>query len=87
MGDFNLRIPPQGGYPPTKSKVNEKRKAAFNGWLIPTSGIQRTFIDHVAISVDLRVECLRFISKVSPDGRQLSDHNGVCVDVELGNQP
>ena len=81
LGDFNLRIPPYRGYPPISSEVNAKRKAAFRGWLIPTSGIHRGFIDHIAMSTDLRVESMRFISKVEPDGQQLSDHNGVCVDV------
>ena len=80
LGDFNLRIPPVG-YPRAGSEVDQKRQATLAGWLIPTSGIQRRFIDHVAMSTDLRVECLRFISKFAPDGQQLSDHNGVCIDL------
>ena len=81
VGDFNLRIPPFGGYPPVKSEVNAKRKETFVGWLIPTSGIQRRFIDHIAMSTDLRVEKMRFISKNAEDDTPLSDHNGVVIDV------
>ncbi|MYD09231.1 MAG: endonuclease/exonuclease/phosphatase family protein [Chloroflexi bacterium] len=86
LGDFNLQIPPFG-YPRAGSEVDQKRRATFGGWLIPTSGIHRGFIDHVAMSTDLRVDCLRFISKIAPDGQRLSDHNGVCLDVEIVIQP
>lgn len=79
-GDFNLQIPPFG-YPRKGSDVDRKREAAFNGWLIPTSGIRRHFIDHIAMSTDLGVESMQFISKYSADGMQLSDHNGVVIDV------
>lgn len=78
LGDFNMQIPP-AGYPSAGSKVNAKRKETFAGWLIPTAGIQRRFIDHVAISADLRVESMHFISKQAEDGTRLSDHNGVCL--------
>ena len=80
LGDFNLQIPPFG-YPGRNSPVNGLRKRAFKGWLIPTAGIRRHFVDHVAMSSDLRVEYLRFISKLAPDGLKLSDHNGVCLEV------
>ena len=86
LGDFNIQIPPKN-YPYPGSKVDQRRRETFGGWLIPTSGIQRTFIDHVAMSVDLRLDCLCFISKIAPNGTRLSDHNGVCVDVEFDNQP
>lgn len=80
LGDFNLQIPPKN-YPYPDSEVDQKRQTTFGGWLIPTVGIHRGFIDHVAMSADLRVECLRFISKVGPDGQQLSDHNGVLLEI------
>lgn len=80
MGDYNLQIPPFG-YPRKGSKVDRKRAATFVGWLIPTSGIRRHFIDHIAMSTDLGVESTQFISKHSADGTQLSDHNGVVLEV------
>lgn len=80
LGDFNLQIPPIN-YPYPGSEVDRKRQATFDDWLIPTSGIHRGFIDHVAISADLSVESLQFISKTAPDGQQLSDHNGVCINL------
>ena len=83
LGDFNLRIPPFRGYPPVNSDVNMKRKRTFKGWLIPTSGIQARFIDHIAISPDLRADRMRFVSKSAADGQQLSDHNGCCIDLEI----
>ncbi len=81
LGDYNLHIPPGKASRQTKA-VSRKCEATFAGWLIPTSGIHRRFIDHVAISQDLRVECLRFISRVAADGAELSDHNGVCIDLQ-----
>ena len=80
LGDFNLQIPPFG-YPRKGSELDRKRAATFDGWLIPTSGLRRHFIDHVAMSTDLGVESMLFISKHSADGTQLSDHNGVVIDV------
>lgn len=85
LGDFNLQIPPFG-YPRRGSEVDRKRQATFAGWLIPTSGIRQHFIDHVAMSTDLRVECLRFISKDTPDGQRLSDHNGVVIDLAIADR-
>ena len=79
-GDFNLQIPPFG-YPQKDGEVDQKRKQTFDDWLIPTSGLGRHFIDHVAMSTDLRVESMRFISKVAADGQKLSDHNGVFIEV------
>lgn len=80
VGDFNLQIP-AFNYPYPNSEVNQKRNATFEGWLIPTSGIRKHFIDHVAMTADLGVESLRFISKIAQDGTRLSDHNGVVIDV------
>ena len=81
LGDFNLQIPPFN-YPGKRSDVNRKREATFDSWLIPTSGIRRHFLDHIAMTTDLRVDSLKFISCVADDGTRLSDHNGVCVEIE-----
>ncbi len=81
-GDFNLQIPARG-YPGAKSDVNQQRRLTFSGWLIPTSGIRRHFIDHVAMSTDLRVESMQFVSKYASDGKPLTDHNGVCINLEI----
>lgn len=80
LGDFNMQIP-AFNYPYKGSAVNQKRKETFDGWLIPTSGIRKHFIDHVAMSTDLQVASLQFISKFAADGTQLSDHNGVVLEV------
>lgn len=82
LGDFNLQIPPHN-YPYPRSEVNQKRKEAFDGWLIPTAGISRHFIDHIAMSTELKMESLWYISRFAPDGSELSDHNGVVIDIEL----
>lgn len=83
LGDFNMQIPPFN-YPYKGSEVNQKRKATFDGWLIPTAGISRHFIDHIAMSTELRVDALRFISRYDSDETQLSDHNGVVIDIARG---
>ena len=80
LGDFNLQIPAYN-YPYRRSEVNQKRKATFDSWLIPTAGISRHFIDHIAMSTDLRVNTLQYISEFAPDETRLSDHNGVCIDI------
>ena len=80
LGDFNMQIPPFN-YPYRRSAVNQKRKETFDGWLIPTAGISRHFIDHIAMSTELRVNSLRYISQFASDGTRLSDHNGVFIEV------
>lgn len=85
VGDFNLQIPPVN-YPNPRSKsggelVNDKRKKTFSGWLIPTSGIRKHFVDHIAMSTDLRVGSMRFIRKLRLDGKDLNDHNGVFMEI------
>ena len=88
LGDFNLEIPPRG-YPPRKSVVNRKREATFSGWTMPTSGVwddpalDVTFKDHVALSADVCARPPQFFSRFDGDGSTLSDHNGVCIDIEL----
>ena len=89
MGDFNLQIPPSA-YPRAGSEVDQKRLATFAGWQIPTAGeiidpaLDKRFIDHVALSHDIIVNCRDFISRTLDDGTVLSDHNGVCIDVAAG---
>lgn len=79
-GDFNMQIPPSN-YPYPGNTVNQKRKGTFDGWLIPTAGIDRRFIDHIAMSKDLRVDSMQFVSRFDADGTELSDHNGVVIDI------
>ena len=80
LGDFNMQIP-AFNYPYERSVVNQKRKETFYGWLIPTAGISRHFIDHIAMSSELRVNSLQYISRFDSDDSQLSDHNGVVIEV------
>ena len=87
LGDFNLQIPPRG-YPGKSSKVNQKREATFSGWTIPTAGnfdnpaLDKPFIDHIALSPDTRSGPPQFFSRFDTDGTQLSDHNGVFIEIE-----
>lgn len=90
LGDFNLRIPPRGrGYPGKEHPVNQKRETTFSGWTIPTAGdradtaLDRPFIDHIALSPDIRSQRPQFFSRFDTDGAKLSDHNGVCIEIEL----
>lgn len=80
LGDFNMQIP-AFNYPYKDSAVNQKRQATFDGWLIPTAGISRHFSDHIAMSTELRVSSLSYISAYDIDDTQLSDHNGVVINV------
>ena len=88
LGDFNLEIPPRG-YPGKKSVVNQKREATFSGWTMPTAGVwddpalDKTFKDHIALSPDIRAQPPQFLGRFDIDGSELSDHNGVCIDIEL----
>ena len=88
LGDFNLQIPPKG-YPDKNSIVNQKREATFSGWTIPTAGVcgdpalDKPFIDHIALSPDIRSRPPQFFSRFDADGTQLSDHNGVCIEIEF----
>ena len=90
-GDFNLQIPPKNyPYPGSKcggESVNRKREATFEGWNIPTAGeiedpaLDRRFIDHIALSPDIKLQNMRFVSRFYK-AVELSDHNGVCIDLE-----
>lgn len=87
LGDYNLHIPP--------GKTSRQTKAAsqicgttFADWNIVTAGelddpaLDKRFIDHIALSEDIVLRSMRFISRFAEDGTRLSDHNGVCIDVE-----
>ena len=86
VGDFNLQIPPKN-YPYPSQEVNQSREETFCGLDIPTAGeldesaLDKRFIDHVALSQDIELESMRFISRFAEDGKPLSDHNGVCIEV------
>ena len=87
LGDFNLQIPPKG-YPGKNSIVNQKRESTFSGWAIPTAGawddpvLDKSFIDHIALSPDIQSRPPQFFSRFDADENQLSDHNGVCIEIE-----
>ena len=86
LGDFNLQIPPKT-YPRPNTPVNQKREATFAGWSIPTTGekddsaLDKRFIDHIALTPEVRIQSLRFVSRFAADGTRLSDHNGVFIEV------
>ncbi len=86
LGDYNLHIPPGKASRQTKA-VSQKCAATFAGWNIATAGelndpaLDKRFIDHVALSKDIALKSMRFISRFAEDGTVLSDHNGVCLDV------
>ena len=88
LGDFNLQIPPKN-YPYPNSEVDRKRQATFARYNIPTSdaghdpALDKRFIDHIALSHDINVNETKFFSRFHSDGTELSDHNGVCIDVSL----
>ncbi len=84
MGDFNQTIGPrsrapaslqralQNAFPPNVSIVTSELE--FEG---------RRTIDHVALSDDLTVETLEIVSNLH-EGRRLTDHFGVAVEVSGG---
>lgn len=86
LGDYNLQIPPGKASRQTKA-VSEKCAATFASWEIATAGelidpaLDKGFIDHVALSPDIEIASMRFISRFAEDGTRLSDHNGVCIDI------
>ena len=87
LGDFNLQIPAKN-YPYPRSEVNGKRETTFASWHLPTSGelndpaLDKRFIDHIAHTADIRANSMQFISRFDKDGARLSDHNGVCIEIE-----
>ena len=81
MGDFNQIIGPGSRAP---AKLQASLRAAFpSGMTIVTSDLAfqgRKSIDHVVLSDDLAAESVDAVSN-DHDGRRLSDHFGVSVDV------
>ncbi len=81
MGDFNQVIGPGSRAP---AKLQAALRAAFPpGMTIVTSELAlegRKSIDHVVLSDDLAAESVDAVSN-EHDGRRLSDHFGVVVDV------
>lgn len=88
LGDYNLQIPP-GGYPGHHSQVNREREMTFSGWNIITAGklehagLDRKFIDHVALSKHFSVFDMQFIQRTTKNGLEISDHNGVRIKIRL----
>ncbi|MCY4071095.1 MAG: hypothetical protein OXG60_07340 [Chloroflexi bacterium] len=88
IGDYRLQIPPRT-YPYPSMVVNKKREETFTGWSIPTAvdyravGLDKPMVDHIALTSDFRVRYMDFISRFSTDILSLSDHNGVCIGVDL----
>ncbi len=86
LGDYNLHIPRGKTSGQTKA-VSQKCAATFTDWNIPTAGespdpsLDKRFIDHIALSKDIVLRSIRFISRFAEDGTRLSDHNGVCIEV------
>lgn len=88
LGDFNLQIPARG-YPKEKSRVNQLREETFARYQIPTAGelddpaLDKPFIDHVALTSDIEVKSMQFISRFTSSGTELSDHNGVLLEIQV----
>ncbi len=86
LGDFNLQIPPGKTSRQTKA-VSQLCQSTFAGWHIPTAGeisdpaLDKRFIDHIALSKDIELRSMRFISRFAEDSTRLSDHSGVLLEV------
>lgn len=84
-GDFNQRIP-RSRQP---RDVAELLRDAFKDFSIPTAGEQpetgRMLIDHIALSPDLKFREVTAWSGES-DGKKMSDHDGVSVEVAFTDQ-
>ena len=86
LGDYNLHIRP-GKSSRQSRAVTQDCLATFSGWTIPTAGeiddpaLDKRFIDHIALTSDIHVRSMQFFSRFATDGTELSDHNGVCIEV------
>jgi len=83
LGDFNQRIPRKR----TPLNVHEALQATFNGRLeFATTGliqkIDKQTIDHVTHTSDFIASKVWSIDNIGSDGRELSDHFGVVLDLE-----
>ena len=87
MGDFNQRIGPS-------SSASRKLQSALQSAIPPRMTIataalcfqEHRSIDHVVLSEDLAAESIGVISNIH-DGRKLSDHFGVVVEVSALSTP
>lgn len=85
-GDFNQRIPAAR----SPQRVSTSLRAAFSDWNIITSGLRsksgELLIDHVGVRPPLTAGTVEVIERIPRNGRPLSDHHGVVVELtEIGN--
>jgi hypothetical protein len=83
LGDFNQRIPRKW----TPLEVHQALQTTFEGRLeFATTGliqkIDKQAIDHVAHTGDFVASNVRSIDNIDSNGRELSDHFGVVLDLE-----
>lgn len=79
-GDFNQRVPRDGQplqvYEALERALTPQLRVATAGKVVGSSG---SLIDHVAYSAHLAPARVEAWSRLAETGRQLSDHDGVCV--------
>lgn len=82
LGDFNQRVPrrhqPKRAHDALDRVLLRRLSVATSGELAP---IGRYAIDHICHSRDLACRTVGSLSNVRPDGRRISDHFGVRVDL------
>ena len=85
VGDFNQRIPRKRSPKP----VFDELMRTFDGWQIVTAGdltgTNRPAIDHIALNAGLTATTVRAWPRAAPDGRRMSDHDGVVAEVTVDN--
>lgn len=81
MGDFNQRVPRQYSPP----HVFAALEATLENFRVATAGtiapIGKAAIDHIAYTGDLEPLDISGLSNLAPDGREISDHFGVAVQL------
>ena len=82
VGDFNQTVPrtraPKAAHRALMEALEGSLEIATSG-IIPE--VERQAIDHLAHSGDLVAHAIRGLSNLDANGRQLSDHFGVAVDL------
>lgn len=85
VGDWNQRIPPPGG--PSKEAHFAMMAAIPAALEIVTQGeiaaIGGRLIDHLALGPPLKALDFKFFGPRDDDGKQLSDHEGYTVELQL----
>ena len=82
-GDFNQRIPPAW----IPERVSQELLALIeaNSLTVVTSGLlpgaNHPTVDHIVLSSDLSAARVWALPATTPDGRHLSDHEGVAADI------